>query len=203
MPTLSLTNVFAQLQNLTNMAYLTKADLTTHLYWEVLTEITRENTKEYATLAAFPVTGFKRYQYKDLSSGKYYVWDGDTYNETQFVGIIDKAINAGIDEAKSYLNRYDLEAMFSNDDTKRTFQNDYLDSLVKDLIMFHLTKLANANASLEDIQFNYKAAIKTFEQVMKGLTDPPWPLRQNNPNTSIDESGNVSFVSNTKRRNSY
>jgi len=185
------------------MPYLTKADLTTHLYWEVLTEITRENTKEFANQAAFPATGFKRYQYKDVSTGKFYIWDGDTYNETQLISIIDKAINAGIDEAKSYLNRYDLEAMFSNDDTKRTFQNDYLDTLVKDLVMFHLTKLANANANLEDLQFNYKQAVKTLEQVMKGITDPPWPLKANNPNTSIDEGGNVEFHTNTKRRNSF
>ena len=131
------------------MAYLTIDDLTTHLYPEIILEITRETAKSYANLAGFPASGIKKYYYLALDTNTYYIWDGISYIQTVYVDKVRKAINTGVGEAKSFLNRYDLVIMFSDDDSIRTFQDDMLDSKVKDLIVWHLVKLCNVQTNLE------------------------------------------------------
>ena len=185
------------------MAYLTIDDLSTHLYPEIILEITRETTKVYANLAAFPASGIKKYFYKATDTSKYYIWDGASYIETVYVDRVRKAINTGVGEAKSYLNRYDLVKMFSDDDQARTFQDDMLDTKVKDLIIWHLVKLCNVQTNLDLCETNYSHALKYFEKVQKGNIDPAWPLKADDPNTNIDDAGQVEFRSDIKRRNHY
>lgn len=185
------------------MPYLTIDDLTTHLYPEIILEITRETVKEYATFSGFPATGIKRYYYKATNSGKYYIWDGDTYLEKAYVDRVRKAIKAGVGEAISYLTRYDTERMFSDDDAKRIFQDENLDNKVKDLIVWHLAKLCNVQMNLEQMETNYKLSISYFKDVQKGIADPQWPLKQDATDTPGDDAGQVEFRCETKRRNRY
>lgn len=185
------------------MSYLKIDDLTTHLYPEIILEITRETAKEYAMSSAFPTSGTKRYYYKAIDTGKYYIWDGDSYIETVYVDKVRKAINTGVSEATSFLTRYDIEKMFSEDDDKRTFKDDGLDSKVKDLVIWHLVRLCNVNAKLELIRTSYEDALKYFEKVQKGIIDPAWPLKQNNPDTPIDDAGQVEYTCLPKRTNHY
>lgn len=114
--------------------------------------------------------------------------------------IIVKAINEGMGEAKSYLNRYDLNAMFG--DTP-TFKDDFLDSVVKDIICWKLIKLSNPNINLELFRTAYEDAVKFLDKVMRGIVDPQWPLRVDDTGTPLDESGNIGWSSNTKRSNHY
>lgn len=144
------------------MAYLTKEDITTHLYAEVRDEITR----------------------------------GDD-------SLITKAITTGVGMAKSYLNRYDLVAMFDNDDSKRTFNDEFLNGVVKDIVCWHLIKLCNPNVNLELFRTVYEDAIKYLEKVQRGNTDPAWPLKANNPDTPNDDAGNIEWRSLDKRINHY
>jgi phage gp36-like protein len=117
--------------------------------------------------------------------------------------LITKAINEGIGEAKSYLNRYDMVKMFSDDVVLRTFKDDFLDGVVKDIVCWKLIKLANPNINLALFRTAYEDAIKFLEKVMKGQTDPAWPLRPDDPATPFDESGNIGWRSNIKRTNHY
>ena len=181
--------------------YLTIDDLTTHLYMEIIVEITREQAKAYTNLAAFPTIGIERYYYKANDTGFYYYWDGDSYNQTVFVDKVRKAINTGVGEAKSYLNRYDTVAMFSDDDNERTFQDDMLDNRVKDLVVFHLTKLLNVNINADNVKYNYEQSLRWFKDVQKGLADPQWPLVADNPDTPQDDAGNIEYRGNTQRSN--
>jgi hypothetical protein len=139
------------------MSLLVKADLKTHVYSEIIDEITRAD---------------------------------DT--------IITSAISNGESEAKAYLNRYDLATMFAT-----TYTDEFLRSLVKDVVCWHIIKLCNANINLELFRTLYQDAIKTFEKVMKGLIDPQWPLKTDDPDTDNDDAGNVEWRSECKRRNSY
>lgn len=139
------------------MSLLTKDDLKTHVYAEIIDEITRA--------------------------------DDD---------IVQEAIDNGESEAKSYLNRYDLTTMFD-----ASYADKFLRSLVKDVVCWHIIKLCNANIQLELFRTLYQDAIKTFEKVMKGLIDPQWPLRVDDPDTTMDDAGNVEFRSETKRTNHY
>jgi len=185
------------------MAYLQLDDLTTHLQPEIIAEITRETAKEFANLAAFPATGVKRYYYKALDTSKYYTWDGTSYNETAFANKAVKAINTGVQEAMSYLTRYNTIAMFSDNDTLRTYQSDLLDSKVKDLAVWQLLTLCNPNANLEVYRSRFEDAMKWFKEVQQGKIDPPFPLKENDPATSQDEAGLVEYRTNKKRTNYY
>lgn len=139
------------------MALLVKSDLATHLYEEVIDEITREEDS-----------------------------------------IVSKAIANGEGEVRSYLNRYDLTTMFGG-----SYDNQHLKSIVIDVVAWHLIKLANPNVNMELFRTSYEDAIKFLEKVMKGMADPEWPLKPDNPDTSIDESGNVAWHSNLKRNNHF
>jgi hypothetical protein len=117
--------------------------------------------------------------------------------------LVTKAINTGVGLAKSHLNRYDLVAIFGTATTEPTFKDDFLDSLVKDVVCWHLIKLCNPNINLEVFRTAYEDAVKEFEKVKKGTTDPAWPLRPNDPATNIDDAGNIEWSSNTKRTNHF
>ena len=158
------------------MAFLTKADLTPPLYPEIIDEITR----------------------------------GDD-------SIVDKAITLAIGEMKSYLNRYDLVAMFGSSpvitgvvsmdggevDSNPTFYDEFLNSLAKDIIAWHLIKLSNPNINLTLFRTAYEDAIKFLDKVMRGERDPVWPLLPIDPLNPLDESGFVGSSSNPRRRQFY
>lgn len=112
--------------------------------------------------------------------------------------VIDKAIEAGEGEMKSFLNRFDKDTMFTEN-----FEDEYFKSLLKDIVCWHLIKLANPNINLELFRTAYEDAIKALRDISKGNTSPVWPLAPNNPNTDIEESGHIEFASNTKRINHY
>lgn len=186
------------------MAYLVKNDLTTHLYIEIIDEIIRNYIKEFANLAAFPVTGISGFTYVDLATAKKYNWNGTVYVETAGAdAIINKMIADGVSEAKAYLNRYDFVKLFGEGDTAPTVNDEFLNGLVKDLICWKLIKISNPNVNLELFESAYKMAKKTLSDVMKGLIDPVWPLKADNPDTPNDDAGNVEWRSQPKRINHY
>lgn len=112
--------------------------------------------------------------------------------------IVAKAINAGEGEMKSYLNRFDIATMFNGE-----YDNEYFKSLLKDIVCWHLIKLANPNINLELFRTAYEDAIKALRDISKGVTSPTWPLVPNNPDTDIEESGHIEYGSNIKRNNHY
>ncbi|NOS94549.1 MAG: DUF1320 family protein [Cyclobacteriaceae bacterium] len=145
------------------MAFITKTDLETHIYAELITEITRGN---------------------------------DTN--------IDKAIGSAISEAKMYLSRYNLLALFGNATTDPTVVDEYLEHLrhlVTDIACWHLVKLSNPNIDLKLFRTLYEDAIKTLEKIMKGQATPEgWPYKADDPATeSYNENASVQYSSNPKR----
>jgi phage gp36-like protein len=113
--------------------------------------------------------------------------------------ILTIAIANAESEAKSYLNRFDITAMFVTGNP-----DQWLKSLVKDLACWHLIKLANPNINLEIFRTSYEDAKKYFKDVMLGNVEPQgWPLRVDDAVTTFDESGHISSSSNTKRNNYF
>lgn len=112
--------------------------------------------------------------------------------------LVEKAILRAEAEAKSYLNRYDTATMFGGG-----FHDDFLKSLCLDIACWQLCKLANPNISLELFRTAYEDAIKFLQHVQKGGPDPQWPLKPNDPQTPIDEAGNVEFSAQPKRQNHF
>lgn len=140
------------------MPFLTKDDLKTHMYPEVIDEISRQDDN-----------------------------------------IIERAINAAIAEAKAYMSRFDLLALFGDANTEPTFVSEHLKNLTKDIACWHLIRLANPNVNLELFRSIYKDAVDFLTKVMKGQADPGWPYKQDNADTPADENAFVQWSSNPKR----
>jgi phage gp36-like protein len=145
------------------MPFLVKADFKTHLYAEVIDNITRAD---------------------------------DT--------VMDVAIKAAVAEAKMYLSRFDLAALFGTANTEPTVEAIYLDHLknmVKDIAAWQLVKLANPNVDLKLFRTLYEDAIKLLEKIMNGQAVPQgWPYKPDDPLTEdYNENATVQYSSNLKR----
>lgn len=112
--------------------------------------------------------------------------------------IVTAAIAAGEGEVKSYLNRFDTATMFGG-----SYANEYFKNIVKDVVCWHLIKLANPNINLELFRTAYEDAKKNLKEILKGETSPDFPLKPNDPATDIDEAGTIEYGSNPKRNNHY
>lgn len=186
------------------MAYITRTDLQTHLYPEIITEIVRDKEQHFANLAAFPVTGLPGVYYVADDDSKSYIWNGTQYIETAAYDIVGKAIQSAIDEAKSYMGNYDLVAIFGTDDTAPTYADENLKNKVKDIAIWHLLKLCNPNINLEFFRTVYEDALKWFDKVINGKLNGNWPAPVDDPETPENEApGQVSWDSNPKRSNHY
>lgn len=112
--------------------------------------------------------------------------------------IVTKAIDAAIAEAKSYLNRFDTAQLFHATTPVPTDEN--LKSKVKDMVCWHLIKLANPNVNFEVFRTAYEDALRWFEFIMKGQIDPAdWPAKPDDVLTEWPEGSTVYATSNDKR----
>jgi hypothetical protein len=131
---------------------------------------------------------------------------------------VTTAINRAIDEAKAFLNRYDLLALFGDDNTEPTVTSEYLKMLVTDLACWHLCRLSNPNVDMALFRTAYEDAKKDLAKAMDGKLDPIWPLRTDTADTSgsvcpgqgseginpgFDKGGNIGWNSGRKRRNHW
>lgn len=114
--------------------------------------------------------------------------------------IIPKAISSAIAESKCYLSRFDLLALFGNETTEPTVEDDYLKDIVSDIACWNVIKLANPNINIPMFRTAYEDAIKFLEKVMKGQASPDgWPYKTDNTDTDYNEANSVQWSSNTKR----
>ena len=142
--------------------FLTSDELKTHVYEEIVNEITRD--------------------------------DDD---------IITQAIQTAIDEAKGYLTRFDLEAIF--DDPEPDERNRMLLATIKDLAAWHLIKLANPNIDIEFRRMLYEDALRWLKGVQKGDIDVALPTPDNTDDEGVigESDGAVKWKSNPKRNNHF
>ena len=123
--------------------------------------------------------------------------------------IINEAIGVAIDEAKGYLMRFNLPALFGNYTNQSapvapTIADRNLKSKVKDMACWHLIKLANPNISLTLFRTAYEDAIKFLESVKKSQVAPDgWLYKPDDTTTDFNEGAMVGASSNTKKRNHW
>ncbi|RXK57559.1 DUF1320 domain-containing protein [Lacibacter luteus] len=118
--------------------------------------------------------------------------------------IIASCIAAAIAEAKSYLSRFDLLAIFGTDEIEPTHRDENLKNKVKDIAVWQLVCLANPNIKMEVARTRYEDAIKWLTMVQSGKSDPklPMPVDEDDED-GYDESSNIQWDSNPKRNNYY
>ncbi|MBA3828722.1 MAG: DUF1320 family protein [Taibaiella sp.] len=144
------------------MPIITPSDLSTHIYPEIVSEITRtDNT------------------------------------------IVTNAINTAVHEAKMYLSRYDLVALFGTDTTAPTVTDQYLQSIVKDITCWHIIRLSNVNVDSSLYRNNYYDALEALKNIMKGNANPDgWPYKDTTAE-SVPDGDSISWTSNDQRENAY
>jgi hypothetical protein len=117
--------------------------------------------------------------------------------------ITDKAISAAIQEAKMYLDKYDLVQLFGTDTTAPVIQDEFLKTLVKDITCWHLVRLSNAGVDFTTARTIYEDAVKTLTAIKQGNVQPQgWPYADASANTT-PQGDNVSWSSSLKRTNYF
>lgn len=118
--------------------------------------------------------------------------------------IITRCIAKGIAEAKSYLVRFNLVALFGTADDEPTVEDENLKSVVKDLVCWQLIKLANPNIDMKLFRTNYEDAIAWLDKIKKSQLAPEgWLYKDDDADTPFPEGDIVSYSSNTKRTNHF
>lgn len=144
------------------MPLITLSDLDTHLYAEVISEITRDNE-----------------------------------------AIANEAIAVAEQEAKLYLGRYDLNALFGTEEAAPTLQDVFLKSIVKDIACWHLLRLANTGTDYQAAHAVYVEAIATLKAIMEGNMEPQWPYAAPIDDSAIPDNTAIYWSSNNRRENFY
>jgi phage gp36-like protein len=103
------------------------------------------------------------------------------YQLQQIVGndatIVEMAINAAEQEAKSYLAvGYNCEQIFSAIGSNR---NSLIVELVKDIALYKIVRLANVDIIYEKARERYDRAIEYLDRVASGKLAPNLPLKTN------------------------
>lgn len=110
--------------------------------------------------------------------------------------LLDAAISAAEAQAKGYLSRYDVDALF---DTVGAERDAFLLMLLKDLASWHFVQLANPNIHLDIIRTRYEDAIMSLKSIQAGKHVPQgWP-----PATPASASTFFQLSSQKRRNTSY
>jgi hypothetical protein len=118
------------------------------------------------------------------------------------------AISEAEDLVKSYMNRFDLTAIFGDDTTSPvtapTVSAPAIKRIIKTIATWYLVKRANPNVNTELFYDDYKVAVDWLKALQKGDVNPALPYALDNPATADDESNSVvAWQSNPKRINSF
>lgn len=116
--------------------------------------------------------------------------------------VTDAAISAAENEAKMYLGRYDLDALFGTTTEAPTLTDAYLQSLVKDMACWHLVRLANPGTDYQTFRTAYLDALNALKEIRNGAANPHgWPYAATLSDTP--DGNAVSWTSNERRNNHY
>jgi hypothetical protein len=117
-------------------------------------------------------------------------------------GILQTAIDAAISEAASYLNAFDVQAVFAATGAAR---HAYLLLCVKDIAVWHYIQLANPAVEMQLRLERYEKAVEWLVKVQKGQAVPnlPYPEPPVDTNDDGEGDGYIKWGSNTKRINNF
>lgn len=113
---------------------------------------------------------------------------------------VEESINAAIEEAASYMNRFNISSLFNASGSDR---NPILLLYIKDIAAWHFIALANPNIDIETRRTRYEFAISWFIKVQSGkITPRGWPAAI--PSEDGTDSARVfKYGSNKKKTQHY
>lgn len=102
--------------------------------------------------------------------------------------------------AKSYLFRYDIDAIFGVEFEPPAFRSELIKHLVKTIAAYYIIRRGNPSVDLELAQADYADALKILADIRDGKNNPALPYAKDNPDTPEDETQSpIQFYSNIKR----
>ena len=117
--------------------------------------------------------------------------------------LVTRALTAAEQEAKMYLSRYDLTALFGTTDDAPATRDIYLVNICTDIACWNLVKLGHPSVKYDHSENCYKMAIDALKNIMKGMAQPDgWQYRETTGQTAPNGSS-VSASYNAKRGNNY
>ncbi|MFN4249070.1 MAG: hypothetical protein ACK4EY_15185 [Flavipsychrobacter sp.] len=121
--------------------------------------------------------------------------------------IVQAAIEAAIDEAAGYMDRFDVDKILGTPTVNAVVSDGNLLAKLKDLFVWHFIAIGNANIEYGPAQERYMMAIeKYFERVQAGKIMPDkWRThyRDISADPAPPDGLQVTAKSNNKRRNQF
>ncbi len=113
-------------------------------------------------------------------------------------------IAAAEEFVKSYLFKYDLNAIFGTLDTEPTHPSELVKKLVKIIASYYLVRMANPNVDIELFRKDYEDAVSILRDLRDGKNNTALPYATDDATTPEDESNaETSWSSNPKRTNHF
>ncbi|MDD7438587.1 MAG: DUF1320 family protein [Bacteroidales bacterium] len=110
------------------------------------------------------------------------------------------AIDTATAEIRSYLGKYDRDAIFGAEGKER---NALLLTFAKDIAAWHFLTLCNVGSDLDFRHGRYARAIDWLKAVQKGDVSPDLPMPDEDGDGEPDQPTTYLFGSNPKRNNHY
>lgn len=104
---------------------------------------------------------------------------------------------------KSYLFKYDLNAVFGTDTTPPSHPSELVKKLVKVIAAYFLVRMAAPNVNIELYRADYNDALQLLEDIRDGRNNPCLPYATDNPHTPQDEAAGEFFFDSTLKRGNY
>lgn len=107
---------------------------------------------------------------------------------------------------RSYMGKYDLDAIFGTSTADPTFTGsdvNLIKKVVKIIASYYLVRLSNPGVSIELYRADYEDAIDWLKDLQEGKTNPNLPYKEDTGSSEIDSTGDVYWASNVKRTNSF
>lgn len=108
---------------------------------------------------------------------------------------------------KSYMSKYDLDAIFGTTESEPTFKGsdvNLIKKVVKIIASYYLVRLSNPNVNIELYRADYEDAIDWLKDLQAGNVNPKLPYLPDDLDTPEDESaGDVWWNSNVKRKQNF
>lgn len=104
---------------------------------------------------------------------------------------------------KSYLFKYDLEAIFGTASNEPKHPSELVKKLVKIIASYFLVRMASPNVNIELYRLDYQDAIKMLEDIRDGRNNPALPYAADNPDTPDNEAGDSFFYTSNYKQSQF
>jgi hypothetical protein len=97
------------------------------------------------------------------------------------------AIDSAVSEAKMWLSKFDLVALFGDEaqDVSATVNDPFLKEIIKAIAVWYLLRLANPNIDMALALTWYEKAVGTLKNIQAGKMQPDgWPYKDTTNDTA-------------------